>query len=88
MQLSGDALGIALRHTHDVVGDVPIVVSESGIATVDDGWRIAYTSAAPAALYDAVRSGVDVRGGSGRSPWRTPAEPRRVLVPMSGRAGG
>ena len=28
-----DALGIAVRHTREVVGDVPIVVTENGIAT-------------------------------------------------------
>ena len=31
-----DALGIAVRHTRDVVGDVPIIVTENGIATADD----------------------------------------------------
>ncbi|MGW0664155.1 glycoside hydrolase family 1 protein [Streptodolium elevatio] len=57
-----DALGIALRHTHDVVGDVPIIVSENGIATADDARRIAYTSEALAGMYDAMQSGIDVRG--------------------------
>ncbi|MEU8138894.1 glycoside hydrolase family 1 protein [Streptodolium elevatio] len=57
-----DALGIALRHTHDVVGDVPIIVSENGIATADDERRIAYTSEALAGMYDAMQSGIHVRG--------------------------
>jgi beta-glucosidase len=57
-----DALGIAVRHTHDVVGEVPIVVTENGIATADDERRIAYTSAALDHLCDAIDDGIDVRG--------------------------
>jgi beta-glucosidase len=57
-----DALGIALRHTRDVVGDVPVVVTENGIATSDDEQRIAYTSTALAHLLDAIDDGIDVRG--------------------------
>jgi beta-glucosidase len=57
-----DALGIALRHTRDVVGDVPIVVTENGIATADDERRIAYTRSALSHLLDAIDDGVDVRG--------------------------
>ncbi|HLM19347.1 MAG TPA: family 1 glycosylhydrolase [Acidimicrobiia bacterium] len=57
-----DALGIAVRHTRDVVGDVPIVVTENGIATPDDERRIAYTSAALSHLLDAIHDGIDVRG--------------------------
>lgn len=57
-----DALGIALRHTRDVVGDVPIIVSENGIATADDERRIAYTTGALTGMHDAIQSGVDVRG--------------------------
>jgi beta-glucosidase len=57
-----DALGIAVRHTHEVVGDVPIVVTENGIATGDDERRIAYTSEALGHLLDAIDAGIDVRG--------------------------
>jgi beta-glucosidase len=57
-----DALGIAVRHTHDVVGDVPIVVTENGIAIGDDERRIAYTGEALGHLADAIDDGVDVRG--------------------------
>ncbi|WP_060882996.1 glycoside hydrolase family 1 protein [Streptomyces caniscabiei] len=57
-----DALGIALRHTRDVVGDVPIIVTENGIASTDDERRVAYTSAALNSLLDAAEDGVDVRG--------------------------
>ena len=58
-----DALGIAVRHTYDVLGpDVPIVVTENGIATDDDERRIAYTTTALRDLADAIADGVDVRG--------------------------
>ncbi len=57
-----DALGIAVRHTHDVVGDVPILVTENGIATADDDRRIAYTTEALTQLRDAMDDGIDVRG--------------------------
>ena len=57
-----DALGIALRHAHEVTGGLPILVTENGIATEDDDRRIAYTSAALEALDAAVADGVDVRG--------------------------
>jgi beta-glucosidase len=57
-----DALGIAVRHTHDVVGDVPILITENGIATQDDERRIAYTSEALRHLRAAMDEGIDVRG--------------------------
>ncbi|MBV9951234.1 MAG: family 1 glycosylhydrolase [Acidimicrobiia bacterium] len=57
-----DALGIAVRHTHEVLGDVPIVITENGIATADDERRIAYTGEALGHLGDAVDDGIDVRG--------------------------
>ncbi|ABS04001.1 glycoside hydrolase family 1 [Kineococcus radiotolerans SRS30216 = ATCC BAA-149] len=57
-----DALSIALRHTRDIVGEVPIVVTENGIATDDDERRIAYTGEALAGLAQAMQDGIDVRG--------------------------
>jgi beta-glucosidase len=57
-----DALGIAVRHTRDVVGDLPIIVTENGIATADDERRIAYTTSALRHLGDCIADGVDVRG--------------------------
>lgn len=56
------ALGGALRHTADVVGAVPLIVTENGIATDDDTRRIAYTSGALAELAAALADGIDVRG--------------------------
>ncbi|MGP3916288.1 glycoside hydrolase family 1 protein [Nonomuraea sp. 10N515B] len=57
-----DAIGIAVRHTHDVVGDVPILITENGLATDDDQRRIAYTQEALGHLRDAIEDGIDVRG--------------------------
>ncbi|MBI4900014.1 MAG: glycoside hydrolase family 1 protein [Actinobacteria bacterium] len=57
-----DALGIAVRHTHDVVGATPILITENGIATTDDCQRISYTAEALGHLLDAIDDGIDVRG--------------------------
>lgn len=57
-----DALEQAVRHTHDVVGPMAILVTENGIATGDDTRRIAYTSSALAGLGRAMADGIDVRG--------------------------
>lgn len=57
-----DALGIAVRHAHEVLPDVPIVITENGIATSDDERRIAYTTDALGHLLAAMADGIDVRG--------------------------
>jgi len=57
-----DALAIALRHTKDVVGDVPLIVTENGIATGDDERRIEYTTGALNGVLDALDDGLDIRG--------------------------
>ncbi|WP_345763483.1 glycoside hydrolase family 1 protein [Diaminobutyricibacter sp. McL0608] len=57
-----DALGIAVRHTAEVTGGVPIVVTENGIATHDDTRRVAYMDEALRHLGLAIADGVDVRG--------------------------
>jgi beta-glucosidase len=56
------ALGEAVRHTAALVGDVPILVTENGIATADDVERVEYTAQALAGLRSAIDDGVDVRG--------------------------
>ncbi|MFE6867915.1 glycoside hydrolase family 1 protein [Kitasatospora sp. NPDC057692] len=57
------ALGDAVRRTAALVGpDVPLLVTENGIATADDTERIAYTAEALDGLAGALRDGVDVRG--------------------------
>ena len=57
-----EALGHALRHTWDVTGGIPMMVTENGIATSDDDRRIAYTTGALRAMDDAMADGCDVRG--------------------------
>jgi beta-glucosidase len=57
-----DSLGMAIRHTWEVTGGVPVVVTENGIATGDDERRIAYTTEALRHLAATVDEGVDVRG--------------------------
>ncbi|MFF0155999.1 family 1 glycosylhydrolase [Streptomyces sp. NPDC005263] len=57
-----DALAIAVRHTAEVTGGLPILVTENGIATHDDTRRIAYTSEALEHLFRAIGGGIDVRG--------------------------
>ena len=57
-----DALGIAVRNAWDVGGGTPLVVTENGIATADDGRRIAYTATALEHLEAALLDGIDVRG--------------------------
>ncbi|WOX15339.1 glycoside hydrolase family 1 protein [Streptomyces sp. N50] len=57
-----DALGIAVRHTAEVTGGLPILITENGIATGDDTRRIAYTGEALEHLGKAIADGADVRG--------------------------
>jgi beta-glucosidase len=56
------AVGEAVRIAAGVVGEVPIIVTENGIATADDDQRIAYTTGALASLAEAMQDGIDVRG--------------------------
>jgi beta-glucosidase len=57
-----EALGHALRHTREVTGGIPMMVTENGMATSDDRRRIDYTTGALAAMQDAMDDGCDVRG--------------------------
>jgi beta-glucosidase len=56
------ALGGAVRRVAAVVGAVPIIVTENGIATSDDDQRIAYVRGALDSLQAAIDDGIDVRG--------------------------
>lgn len=56
------AVGHALRHTAEIVGAVPLIVTENGIATDDDSRRIDYTTGALMEVAAALEDGVDVRG--------------------------
>src|SRR5699024_3131316 len=57
-----EAVGEAARHTFDVTGGVPILVTENGIATSDDAQRITYLEGALEALACAMDDGVRVQG--------------------------
>lgn len=57
-----DALGIAVRHAHEFLDGMPILVTENGIATADDERRIAYTGEALRHLSNAMDDGVNVVG--------------------------
>lgn len=55
-----EAVGHALRHTADVVGpDVPLIVTENGIATADDTRRIDYYAGALDAVAAALDDGLN-----------------------------
>ncbi|WP_218040149.1 family 1 glycosylhydrolase [Actinomadura sp. WMMB 499] len=56
------ALGNAVRYTAERVPGVPILVTENGIATADDGERVEYTRGALEGLRAAMGDGADVRG--------------------------
>lgn len=58
-----EALGEAVAHTVGVTGaDVPVLVTENGIATTDDAQRVDYTRRALAGLAEQLERGADVRG--------------------------
>jgi beta-glucosidase len=57
-----DALEEAIRHTWQVTGGTPIIVTENGIASGDDRRRIDYTRHALRGLKAALADGIDVRG--------------------------
>ena len=56
------AIGEALRHASRVVGEVPLFVTENGVATADDAERVEYLDGATSAIARAIGDGLDVRG--------------------------
>jgi beta-glucosidase len=54
----GEGLSAAATHTPDI----PLLVTENGIATDDDTWRVAYLRGALPAVHAAIDAGIDVRG--------------------------
>ncbi|MEU0919879.1 family 1 glycosylhydrolase [Streptomyces cyaneofuscatus] len=56
------AVGEALRHTAEVAGDVPLIVTENGIATADDTRRADYYAGALNEVASALADGIDIRG--------------------------
>ena len=59
---NSEAIGHALRHTAGIVGDVPLIVTENGIATADDNRRVDYCTGALSAVAAALEDGLDIRG--------------------------
>ncbi|WP_405801385.1 family 1 glycosylhydrolase [Streptomyces halstedii] len=57
------AVGHALRHTAEVIGpDMPLIVTENGIATADDTRRVDYYTGALDEVAAAVQDGLNVQG--------------------------
>ncbi|RII15895.1 Beta-glucosidase A [Streptomyces sp. YIM 130001] len=56
------AVGHALRHTAEIVGDVPLIVTENGIATSDDSRRLDYYAGALGEVAAALEDGLNVQG--------------------------
>ena len=62
MERRPEALGAAVARAAEVLPEVPILVTENGIATADDDDRIRFTTDALAGLAAAIDGGADVRG--------------------------
>ncbi|MBK8986677.1 MAG: glycoside hydrolase family 1 protein [Chloroflexi bacterium] len=56
-----EAIGATLRRAHEVTG-LPLMVTENGIGTKDDGRRLAYYQAALRSVHTCLQEGLDVRG--------------------------
>ncbi|MEO3746765.1 family 1 glycosylhydrolase [Plantactinospora sp. B5E13] len=56
------AVGHALRHTARIVGDVPLIVTENGIATADDTRRVDYYTGALDEVASALSDGLNIQG--------------------------
>lgn len=57
-----EAVGHALRHTAAVVGGVPLIVTENGIATADDTRRVDYYAGALNQVASAIEDGLNIQG--------------------------
>ncbi|MAT97007.1 MAG: beta-glucosidase [Anaerolineaceae bacterium] len=55
------AIGATLRRAHEVAS-VPLMVTENGIGTADDGRRLAYYQGALQSVVECLKDGLDVRG--------------------------
>ena len=82
-----EALGHALRHTHEVTGGIPMIVTENGMATADDSRRIDYTTGALEGVSAALRDGLDVRGDPGGLRLARRRFARRWRFPRIGSSG-
>jgi beta-glucosidase len=57
-----EALEATIRYAWKVTGGVPLLVTENGIATEDDGERIEYVERALSGVLACLADGLDVRG--------------------------
>jgi beta-glucosidase len=62
MERRPEALGAAISYGASVLPDVPLLVTENGIATADDEDRIRFSTDALRGLSAAIDAGADVRG--------------------------
>ena len=62
MEFRPQALGQSVRRVREVLPEMPIMITENGIATADDDQRIAYTKGSLQGLQAAIADGADVRG--------------------------
>lgn len=56
-----EAIGATLRRAHEVTG-IPLMVTENGIGTADDGRRLAYYQIALQSVAACLEEGLDIRG--------------------------
>ncbi|UFU03251.1 family 1 glycosylhydrolase [Ruania suaedae] len=56
------ATELGIRSARELAGEIPILVTENGIATADDERRVAYTQGALEGVHAAIADGIDVRG--------------------------
>ncbi|MEJ2746550.1 MAG: family 1 glycosylhydrolase [Anaerolineae bacterium] len=56
-----EAIGATLRRAHEVAG-IPMMVTENGIGTTDDGRRLAYYQTALQNVAACLKDGLDIRG--------------------------
>jgi beta-glucosidase len=62
MERRPEALGAAVTYAAEMLPDLPLLVTENGIATADDEDRIRFTGDALRGLPAAIAGGADVRG--------------------------
>jgi beta-glucosidase len=57
-----ESIGATLRYAHEKLPHVPLMVTENGMSSVDDGRRLAYYQAALQSVADCLSDGLDIRG--------------------------
>lgn len=56
------SIGATLRYAHEKLPNVPLMITENGIASADDSRRLAYYQAALSSVADCLDDGLDIRG--------------------------